>query len=421
MRWLALAPLLLALPSCSLSSFVTSETVDYNGAIESANNQLLLANILRARDRVPLYFSDLSQIRGSMSLTTTDALTIPFGPQKVSPGKRYSDLLTQSIQSAPTFDVIPLNQQEFTQGLVQPLELQYGKYYWDRLDFPEFMLASLFVDKVEIERPGAPPHFVPNLPETQTEFDQLLQNWEITPDEKSTDRKVSFHGYTGLMPIGNPTPLGSQSGLKDLAALDPTKFRVEYKGPRSVLSEDQRTSQGPKEVKQDTYQLYAVEERIVICPPQTYLKAERDKKFDIYLVAPQILGSGNDKTIRVTPHPADACSKSEMIDLQPAAAEVAAERAEKITIYSRSVEGIIQYLGAVLRTNQPTNPIKFYVRKAATANARISLTYQDGTYYVGPDSSDDHTLQILALLEQLLNLRKNSKEITTTTAVQSVP
>lgn len=413
MRWLALGMLVLTLSGCSLAGFVTSETVDYNGTIEAANNQLLLANILRARDRAPLYFSDLSQIRGSMTLTTTDALTIPFGPQKVTTGKRYSDLLTQSIQSAPTFDVVPLNQQTFTQGLVQPLELQYGKYYWDRLDFQEFLLASLFVDKIEIELPGAPPRFVANLPEAQQAFDALLRNWEITPDEKFTDRKVSFHEYTGLVPIGGPATLGP---LHDLASFDPAKFRLER-----VSQPAGAPGQGAREPRPDLYQLYAVEDRIVICPPQAYLRAEKNKKFDIFLVAPQILGSGNDKTIKVTAHSADACDKTEEIDLPPEAAKVAAGHAEKITIYSRSVEGMIQYLGAMLRANQATNPIKFYVRKDATANARIALDYRDGTYYVAPDSDDDHTLQILALLEQLLNLRKNSKEISTTTAVQSVP
>jgi hypothetical protein len=416
MRWLALGVLVLTLPGCSLSGFVTTETVDYNAAIESANNQLLLANILRARDRAPLYFSDLSQIRGSLTLTTTDALTIPFGPQKVTTGKRYSDLLTQSLQSAPTFDVVPLNQQTFTQGLVQPLELQYGKYYWDRLDFQEFLLASLFVDKIEIEVPGAPPHFVPNLPEAQQGFDALLRNWEITPDEKSTDRKVSFHEYTGLTPIGSPAALGPQSALRDLASFDPAKFRLERVGQAAGAP-----GQGAKETKPDLYQLYAVEDRIVICPPQAYLRAEKNKNFDILLVAPQILGSGNDKTIKITAHSAAACTKTEEIDPPAESAQAAAEHAEKITVYSRSVEGMIQYLGAVLRANQATNPIKFYVRKEAAANARIALDYRDGTYYVAPDSDDDHTLQILALLEQLLNLRKNSKEISTTTAVQSVP
>ncbi len=62
MSWLIRGVFLVGLAGCSLSPFVTSQTVDYNGAIEAANNQLLLANILRARDHAPLYFSDLSQI-----------------------------------------------------------------------------------------------------------------------------------------------------------------------------------------------------------------------------------------------------------------------------------------------------------------------------------------------------------------------
>ena len=48
-------------------SFVAKGTVDYNEAIEQETNQLLVINILRARDGVPTYYSDISQVRGKAS------------------------------------------------------------------------------------------------------------------------------------------------------------------------------------------------------------------------------------------------------------------------------------------------------------------------------------------------------------------
>ncbi len=102
----------------------------------------------------------------------------------------------------------------------------------------------------------------------------------------------------------------------------------------------------------------------------------------------------------------------------------------QITIYTRSVEGIIRYLGDIVRQygDSPENPIKFYIRGGARADEKISVLYNGKAYSVGPYQDDsehtigtDNTLPILALLEQLLNLRKSAKEITSSPTAVLVP
>src|ERR1700739_1436463 len=96
------------LMGCALDRQITGASVDYNVVIENANNAFLIDNILRARDHTPLYFTDVSQIHGSLQAAASTSVTLPFGPGK-APGKLYTALVGSSIQSSPNFDVAPLD------------------------------------------------------------------------------------------------------------------------------------------------------------------------------------------------------------------------------------------------------------------------------------------------------------------------
>ena len=74
----------LLLAGCSLAPVIAENTLDYNTAVETVTNSVLVSNILRARDGAPLYFSDLSQIRGAVGLSLQAQTTVPYGP--VFPG-----------------------------------------------------------------------------------------------------------------------------------------------------------------------------------------------------------------------------------------------------------------------------------------------------------------------------------------------
>jgi hypothetical protein len=90
---------------------------------------------------------------------------------------------------------------------------------------------------------------------------------------------------------------------------------------------------------------------------------------------------------------------------------------------------ILRYLGDIVRQygDSAENPIKFYIRRTS-ADQKISVVYSGKAYSVGPYQDDsehtigtDNTLPILALLEQLLNLRKSAKEITSSPTAILVP
>ncbi len=80
-RLLSAALLCAVLAACSFDGRIADHAVKYNKTVEEANNSLLLLNILRARDRRPMHFTAISQLRGSLSQSSTGSLglQIPLG------------------------------------------------------------------------------------------------------------------------------------------------------------------------------------------------------------------------------------------------------------------------------------------------------------------------------------------------------
>ena len=149
-RRLAVALPLLGFLFCSAGCterYVTGEAIASNKAVELETNSILVTNILRARDGVPTYHSDISHLRGSLQTQASISAALGVGDYKnwtgrslVAPGA--------SVQTNPSFDVAPLNTQGFTKGINEPLDVRVFQYYLDRA-IPPYTLLELFIDKIE--------------------------------------------------------------------------------------------------------------------------------------------------------------------------------------------------------------------------------------------------------------------------------
>src|SRR5208282_5671560 len=84
---------------------------NFNTAVEKAQNEMLLLNIIRASERRPMCFTGFSQLKGSLSYNFGGSFTVPFGPGAVlSP---YSVGSSSSYTENPIFDVSVWNDKEF--------------------------------------------------------------------------------------------------------------------------------------------------------------------------------------------------------------------------------------------------------------------------------------------------------------------
>jgi hypothetical protein len=153
-RLCPLAVLALSLGICACSSMIPSlapglhdNAVAYDAAISDINNKVLLANIVRARDFVPLSITELSTITGTLSETATLGLSVPFGGNY---GSVPRGTATPSIQlgAAPTFNMAALNTRGFTLNIIQPISPVYVASKWNSGIAHELLLL-LFVKDIQ--------------------------------------------------------------------------------------------------------------------------------------------------------------------------------------------------------------------------------------------------------------------------------
>lgn len=131
----------------SLSPSVHDSVVDYDEMADRASNQVLLRNILRARDHAPLNVADLSTINGNVSLSMTTGSSLLFGPHAGGSANSLSPGATWTAN--PTFTVAPLNTQAFTIGLLQPISPTYFANKWNS-GISQELLLLLAIKRIKL-------------------------------------------------------------------------------------------------------------------------------------------------------------------------------------------------------------------------------------------------------------------------------
>ncbi len=150
-RWLLAAPLTL-LGACagmipSLAPGIHDNAVAYNTAISDINDRVLLTNIVRARDEVPLNITELSTITGTLSEQASLGLAAPFGGNYGST-PRGTGTASVQLGTAPTFSMAALNTRGFTLNIIQPISPVYIASKWNTGVSHELLLL-LFVKDIQ--------------------------------------------------------------------------------------------------------------------------------------------------------------------------------------------------------------------------------------------------------------------------------
>jgi hypothetical protein len=429
------------LAGCSFAGVISRESTEYNGTVEGATNTLTVTNVLRARDRLPLYFASLSALRGSLSQPEGFSLPVPFGPGKIVSGKKYVITLTGSVTNSPSFDIATLDTKEFTEGILAPIPLTVGQYYWDRNDYPKWLLANLFISKIEIERDCPPGHAAldpgvkvdPNDPlrdardscerpdfevlennpefvEQQIRFERYLHLW-LSASHPDPEYQAFFRSYTKEEEQGPVYPAGKVR-LQDIVSL----------GGKPASSGSGQATTAPsgsnlKLKKTDSgYQLVSTSQAIAICPPRRSPGDETDRGAmgvaaktsaaanELGAARTQIIS--NSASLGTKPFERQSACKCLDSDEAVARCEKLAKRPDgnakvkepKIIIYQRSVLQMFGYLGAIVRRSQnweimagrfpnhrrgEGNPVGFHVYLGVPPpDVAVAVDYGDQTYFV---------------------------------------
>jgi hypothetical protein len=165
LRLISAGTVFFGLPACSwrpiealtsLSPAVGAGTLGYNDAVGDAADQILLTNILRAKDLEPLNLSQLSSISGTVSLSGTAGFTLPFGFEGSMGGNKVtgqrSAMPSVTGSTTPTYTVTPLNTQAFTLSILQPVSPAYVLNRWQAGVSRELLLL-LFIKEIDFPAP----------------------------------------------------------------------------------------------------------------------------------------------------------------------------------------------------------------------------------------------------------------------------
>lgn len=438
----------LALGACapSLKTQVAGSVLDYKDAETRVSDQMLVVNILRAKDGLPLHFSDLTNIHGSLQAGAQVGADFPFGPSLGADERDVSPQL--SVQTAPSFDVSSLDTQEFTTGVMSQIDPKTIKYVLDLgIDYRVALL--LFFSSIQIGN-DAP---IANAPFDQTLY-CLGREGPVRIDAAAAvsrqqkcekcvraffaylnqiNRFSSFYVnmYRELRPLGPPFGLVMRESLKNVAALDPAKyeFRKNDKG---------------------LYQLYAVsaQPKAALCFERTGSPASEQQ------VVARYANGGENANPPPSAGVSDVCARSEIVLPEPgsqtAEKNKAATSEQGVVLQVRSVYAIVKYLGEIQRFEETADSrakdrcitlsgegprtcsdgnILFHAKKDADdaplsvsfGDARYSLGGPDGCYEGAAVTRCDHSLETLSIMELLLNLNKSAKELRVTPSVEVLP
>jgi hypothetical protein len=223
--WRVFAPACaLFLAGCTGSSFMGVEVSDYRTMFNVTGDEQILVNILRAKDNAPLHFAELQTLGAGNQLSSTLTPITPIGqPNPITPSATLQGMF--SAQTTPSFSLSTLEVQQFTQGLTLPVDTRIIQQLFEegidqRLIF--LLFFSAFTDGANVYLNNIRPNTLdPNY--NLEHFFAYLHEVDYIAEK----HRVVARPYFELTRIGASVSWSATTGVKDLAGIDPDKYRIE--------------------------------------------------------------------------------------------------------------------------------------------------------------------------------------------------
>lgn len=467
-RALVIALPLLLLGACNFEANIKTDALAYNGVVEDTVDKLLVINILRSRDHAPLHFGAIPNIHEGFQTSAGFTTTTPFGPLLPKASTAVDSLgLNGSVQSTPSFDMNTLDTKDFITGISNPIDPKYAKYWLDRGLDPRIVLLLFFSSATISEKVGNTEEAITldNDPRVQvenprvicpglrpTEADHTIFDLYLLLINKLAQEGFFANAYSSRRAIitditlsasgKTPTLRDLGSMLKDVTSLDPSKFAL--------------APQPAKKGEVQKYTLYQTssEPSIAFCfnHGNNLQRTNADSDTD------EESGFCNRSTVdRSLAAQARQRPPTEEIPATDAARfcpifhdfmgdnPTPSGRPPRLNLTMRSVGDMIAFLGdltyyeeALQNDEHHHIPLKlgycrkdqancrdggtlFWIDNPHPVDPRFAVDYRGQSYTVDRYSPDDHTLQVLAILNQLLNVNKSAQDIRTTPFVEILP
>ena len=454
-RLAAYISMAIILTSCSFGGRFAYDAIDYNKAVEKAANAQILLNALRARDRKPMHFSTISQLRGGHTISSTGGLSfsIPFGALgDAASAYTVSPSVSLTRSTSPSFDVAVSDTQEFHQGILQPVKMDTLEFYWQQR-WPPALLLHLFIHRVEKIEECKKAQEDENLNKKKKIADAARTKDDATktPEEKEAERYVKQYAKREA----EKKAKGCEKTNEYENAPEYDSFVCFSAWVEEMMDEglvvrrkEEGTGIGPileRWEVSDLKRLVGVQTAklsLIKLDNSKYRLCEIERSADF------CLGKCEGPTVKEQcekEEPTTAAIPGTRILVNPKLPGKDYKIETKYKIHLRSVQGILYHLGELVRAWDAKEPKKqrqvhveyghgprsdwkdvplFRLEPVASFSAGdspLAVEYEGKVYMVPPDDKESGlTETAMSLVAQLLGLNKTGKELPKTTAVEVV-
>lgn len=429
-----------SLGGCAVVDQYSSRASEYNEQAATSTSSLVLLNIMRAAFREPLQFTDVSSVNGTASAQGSLSANIPLrvgGPNLTS--AQILQLNPAAMMSGgPTFNVANLHNQEFYRGLQSPIDPQTIANY-KAAGIPLKVLLPLLISDIEIDN-GNRVSRIHNSASTEGSYKFFL----------SAIDDLVYHGLD-LETVSSAAQFGPELTLEQ--ARDP-KLLSGLAQAIATASSGGGSSLSLSKVKGSSsqYQLNKGGSTWRFCFKTSRLKQPYEEIAYTFSERPSPkynfplhLAYGSAEAIEtVKLNKTHICGSP----TQDSNSSGAKQQVANLKFTTRSVEGIILFLGDVVRTElgigadaprtlEDGNGNSYYLFKAdpnvgprylfkveprSPLYGEISANFAGTPYTISVDPSGyDASSQVVQLLSDLLALQSSAKNLPAPNVIAVVP
>jgi hypothetical protein len=447
-RLLCLVMALCWLSGCGVVDQFSDRALTYNDQAEMIKEQQFLVNIMRAASREPLQFSDFSQVTGQASASGSAAFSLPIAvvPQTLS--RTYTASPGATVSGTQSFTIDNLDTQDFYEGILAPIPLSSIDYYMES-EYPKALVLTLFVSSIELKSiSGQAPDIVyeNSLYGNYRKFEAVLQ--------AAIDLGLTTEPVNATKAIGPPMTAAQLSDIKYLSTVGGQNmalqtYEIQPGSQHTELTAAQQVAFASQHVT-EYYRLVSKEQKNRFCfagdasgdiPPATLALAKQDladggvmsggKTLSGIKIPPQaICGSMDNGGDTADSDTASNTQNKTGVEIDITTAGQPVAEKYRIEITTRSVEGILYYLGEwtrgelgvgrsgtviappMVRTNEGTDALFVVRRECDPSMPNVTAEYFDKNFCMEIDpSGQDRSTEVMEITLQLFALNNSAKNL----------
>jgi hypothetical protein len=438
-----------ALTACGAVDQFSSRALTYNDQAESIKEQQFLVNIMRAAYREPLQFSDFSQVTGQASISGTAGFTLPMATVPATLSRTYVASPGATVSGNQTFSVANLDTQQFYEGILAPIPLTSIAYYMEA-DYPKALLLTLFVSHIELKSESDPSHVIGyynSVYGNYTKFEAVLQ--------AAIDLGLTTEAVDAMQTIGPPMTAAQLQDLKYLTevssqnvALKTFELDAGTAHPRDPNLSAAQLQIFMRQHVTEYFRLVSKTTKNRFCfagdfgPDGSVTNlalANQDlnaanvmtngKRLSKIVIPPSAICGAKQTGDETDEEDDSSGNAAQGVEIDVSAAGQPIAEKFKIVITTRSVEGMLYYLGEwargelqvggqgavsppMVRTDAGTDALFVVRRSCSPAMPSIAAPYFNGQYCIQIDpSGQDRSAEVMEIALQLFALNNSAKDL----------